>query len=356
MKKLSQALALVMLLCTINAFGQQMQDVVLDKPMAIPAYQSHAAIPFTQPALRNGIATPPALVQCFNMDRDIPPLRWDIPFNTTISGYAATVIAMSQLFTQPTGAGTVDSMWVWLWRVPIGKVQFYILRDTVKILGGNGYHIPTYTSWGMLDSSTVTGPVDSMRFTTVLFNGSVLPRNFNLFVRPTTSGGLTNAFSIMTDSRLGETADFSTDAARSSLLFVLSNNNSGTLPLYGTFTWQDTARNPQMYAVAFVTPDEGAAVTPSMDPSGLTLYQNYPNPVRSIHSRTYLKFDIVQAGITTLEVYDAVGRKVATVANEYTAPGSYSKAFDVANLTSGYYSYRITNSGKVLNRSFLILK
>jgi hypothetical protein len=111
-----------------------------------------------------------------------------------------------------------------------------------------------------------------------------------------------------------------------------------------------------VYMVAWVTPDEAAEAGPVKDASGLTLYQNYPNPVSSAHSRTNIRFEITQAGYTTLEMYDMVGRKVAVVADEYFVPGTYTRTFSVSNLPAGNYSYRLSSAGKVLSHSLIILK
>jgi hypothetical protein len=365
MKRLSQFFALIMLVCTINAYGQEIQDVIVKETSVIPTFQPTGKLPLTQYDLKKGLSTT-SLIGMLYHDRDIPPIFWNIPFPTTInlSGVptAANIVSMSQLFTQPTSAGTLDSVWVYLFKVSVGgSLRCDILRDSTKLLGTRYFHIPDYTNYGLLDSSEVSFlDVDSLHYTTVKFNGNVLPKNFNFLVRPMVTSGIQSAFTIVTDSRLGLLPNFTTDAARTTSIFVIQSGAWGTIPLYGAYSWgpvgKDTARNPMMYAVAWVTPDEGAAVTPSSDASGLTLYQNYPNPVSSIHSRTYIRYDIAKAGTTLVEVYDAVGRKVATVANEYTTPGSYSKALDASNLAAGCYSYRITNSGKVLSRSFLRLK
>jgi hypothetical protein len=362
MNKLSKIFAIVMLLSTFSLYGQQMQTTIMDEPQSFPGFIPKTALPLTQMDFHKGVSTQ-ALQQLYYFNVNIPALFWNIPFNTTINSTAAQIISMSQLFTQPTSAGTLDSAWIYIFRLPLGNIRFDIMRDTLRTLGnGNTYHLPAYSSAiGLIDSSEVTFlDVDSTKFTTVKFNGMVLPKNFFFTARPATVGGITSAFTLLTDSRLGQAADFSTDAARTASIFTLATGGWGLMPLYGAFQWgpsgKDTARNPMMWAVAWITPDEGAAVTPSRDASGLTLYQNYPNPVSSMQSRTYIKFELAQAGMTTLDVYDAVGRKVATMANEYMAPGSYSKTLEVGKLPAGYYSYRITNAGKVLSRSFLVLK
>jgi len=74
-------------------------------------------------------------------------------------------------------------------------------------------------------------------------------------------------------------------------------------------------------------------------PKNLVLFQNYPNP---FNPRTTLGFRLQVAGFITLKVYDALGREVRTVMQEYGSPGEYVMEFDASGLASGVYFYRLT--------------
>jgi hypothetical protein len=68
------------------------------------------------------------------------------------------------------------------------------------------------------------------------------------------------------------------------------------------------------------------------------LFYNYPNPFNAM---TTIKFQIVEPGFVTLNVYDLLGREIATLINEEKERGAYEITFDASNLSSGMYIYRI---------------
>jgi hypothetical protein len=82
---------------------------------------------------------------------------------------------------------------------------------------------------------------------------------------------------------------------------------------------------------------------------GLT--QNYPNP---FNPATTITYQIRSAGQVTLRVYDVLGREVATLVNEYSQAGSYTKTFDASRLSSGVYFYRL-QAGSFVNTKKMVL-
>jgi len=88
-------------------------------------------------------------------------------------------------------------------------------------------------------------------------------------------------------------------------------------------------------------------------PNRYTLYQNYPNPFNPI---TEIGFHIAEAGHVTLNVYDILGREVATLVNERKAPGTYEAKFDGSHLASGVYFYRLSTNNFVQTRKLVLLR
>ena len=88
-------------------------------------------------------------------------------------------------------------------------------------------------------------------------------------------------------------------------------------------------------------------------PEGYNLGQNYPNP---FNPTTQISFEIGQAGMTSLKVYDLLGREVATLVNSDLPAGSHTIDFDAANLASGTYMYRLEANGYVLTRKMMLVK
>jgi hypothetical protein len=88
-------------------------------------------------------------------------------------------------------------------------------------------------------------------------------------------------------------------------------------------------------------------------PSAPTLAQNYPNP---FNPSTRLDFQIAEGGPVTLRIFDLLGREIATLVDEDLTPGSYSRTFDAATLSSGIYVYRLTSGGRSETRKMALVR
>lgn len=88
-------------------------------------------------------------------------------------------------------------------------------------------------------------------------------------------------------------------------------------------------------------------------PKQFKLNQNYPNP---FNPSTNISFDIAKNGSVTLEVFNMLGQKVATLVNEQKAVGTYTVNFDASNLGSGVYLTRLTAGGTVQVKKMTLIK
>ncbi len=88
-------------------------------------------------------------------------------------------------------------------------------------------------------------------------------------------------------------------------------------------------------------------------PDKFKLHQNYPNPFNPV---TNIKFDLVKSTNVKLMVYDALGREIETLINEYMKPGFYYFNFNAINLASGVYFYKIITYDFTDIKKMLILK
>jgi hypothetical protein len=88
-------------------------------------------------------------------------------------------------------------------------------------------------------------------------------------------------------------------------------------------------------------------------PSEMDLKRNYPNPVRST---TTIEYAVPEQSPVRLQVFDVLGRRVATLVDETKAPGAYSVSFDASNLSSGPYFYRLEASGSVVSRKMVVVR
>ncbi len=78
-------------------------------------------------------------------------------------------------------------------------------------------------------------------------------------------------------------------------------------------------------------------------PTGFSVSQNYPNPFNPV---TEFKFDISHASHVKIEIFNLLGQKVRTLADEDMTPGSYVVDWDGndergVEVSSGIYFYRM---------------
>ena len=82
------------------------------------------------------------------------------------------------------------------------------------------------------------------------------------------------------------------------------------------------------------------------------LGQNYPNP---FNPSTVIPFSIANPSHVQLDVFDVVGRRVATLLNEPLSSGSHEVRFDAGSFSSGVYFFRIqAGSFTKVNRMVLL--
>ena len=80
----------------------------------------------------------------------------------------------------------------------------------------------------------------------------------------------------------------------------------------------------------------------------------YPNPTSSDATIT---FSVAKTGYVVLDVYNAIGMKVATLYNgEAMAGQTYSAILKGADLAIGTYFYRVITDGETRTTRFLIMK
>lgn len=89
-------------------------------------------------------------------------------------------------------------------------------------------------------------------------------------------------------------------------------------------------------------------------PEKFSVSQNYPNP---FNPSTQITFALPSAQKVTLKVFDLSGKEVATLLhNEHKATGIHALTFDLRNLPSGVYFYRLTAGDYVATRKMLLMR
>lgn len=97
---------------------------------------------------------------------------------------------------------------------------------------------------------------------------------------------------------------------------------------------------------------------PSPLPEEFMLSQNHPNP---FNTSTEIKYTLPFAEYITLEIYDILGRKTATLFNEYQTAGYKSLIWNGRNtmgdvVSSGIYFYRLTTGEISFTKRMMLIK
>lgn len=104
--------------------------------------------------------------------------------------------------------------------------------------------------------------------------------------------------------------------------------------------------------------EESVASNGGILPESMELSQNYPNP---FNPSTTIDFSLPTAGQVSLEVYNILGVKVATLVNGALTAGRHSVVWNSTTdggepVSSGVYFYRLVTEDQVLSRKMMLLK
>ncbi len=88
-------------------------------------------------------------------------------------------------------------------------------------------------------------------------------------------------------------------------------------------------------------------------PKEFALAQNYPNP---FNPSTVIAYQLPTASDVRLELFDVLGRKVATLVNARQAAGYYNVVLNANNLATGIYFYRLQAGNFVQTKKMILLK
>lgn len=79
-----------------------------------------------------------------------------------------------------------------------------------------------------------------------------------------------------------------------------------------------------------------------MPPKTFALEQNFPNPFNPL---TTIRYQLPESAKVTLEIYNTLGQRVATLVSKEQEAGYYDIKYNASRLASGLYVYSI-NAGK----------
>lgn len=93
--------------------------------------------------------------------------------------------------------------------------------------------------------------------------------------------------------------------------------------------------------------------TTDLLPKENRLYQNYPNP---FNPTSVIRYQIKDAGMVSLKVYDILGKEVSTLVDEVKNAGTYEVTFNGAGLSSGVYFYQLRSGAYTSTQKFILMK
>ena len=147
-----------------------------------------------------------------------------------------------------------------------------------------------------------------------------------------------------------------------SVAIELGQGTGVTMEFAGPAPVPGKARSYFLDLVASFTPVEQGALArqaagEASAPARFELLQNRPNP---FEGGTTLRFDVPRASRVRVEVFDAQGRRVRTLADQAFAPGEHSVAWDGTDASGrragpGVYLYRMTAPGFREQRRMVLL-
>jgi len=88
-------------------------------------------------------------------------------------------------------------------------------------------------------------------------------------------------------------------------------------------------------------------------PTTFSLEQNYPNP---FNPATKISYNLPKSSQVKLEVFDILGRKVATLVDQFQQVGQYKVDFVASKLSSGVYIYQLSTQDQMMTKKMMLLK
>jgi len=83
------------------------------------------------------------------------------------------------------------------------------------------------------------------------------------------------------------------------------------------------------------------------------LLQNHPNP---FNAQTTIEYELPEAGLVRIDIYDMLGRKIKTLVDEEKQAGQHQFVWDASRYSSGVYFYRIEAGNFTETRRMILLK
>ena len=108
-----------------------------------------------------------------------------------------------------------------------------------------------------------------------------------------------------------------------------------------------------LFAVTFEATGHPNAPAPARPSLPFALLPNAPNPFATT---TQIRYTLDAPAHATLEIYNVLGERVATVVDRGLPAGEHAASVDARDLASGVYAYRLTVGGEALTRTMVVAR
>ena len=102
-----------------------------------------------------------------------------------------------------------------------------------------------------------------------------------------------------------------------------------------------------------VSSQTGIGDDPSNAPAEFELSQNYPNP---FNASTLIRYALPQAAYVRVEIYDMLGQKISTLADEEQEAGNHEITWNAPDQASGIFFYRVSVDDQSKTGRMVLLK
>jgi len=159
-----------------------------------------------------------------------------------------------------------------------------------------------------------------------------------------------------------------------SVAFSIGSKNLGTrtLPVTGSWTSWTTVKQLigvfdgeqtfriavtkggfKLHWLAIELTTTGADPSGDQMPAETRLFPVYPNP---FNPETTVRFSLAEPGPVKIQVFNALGQEVATLADEHRPAGTWTVPFTGSALTSGVYFIRMEAGSSIQSRKVVLMK
>jgi hypothetical protein len=218
---------------------------------------------------------------------------------------------------------------------------------TIKVLPSGGHLRATVTpSQTTVDYINSTNNNGSVAYSYTILPNDPLPIELSTFTASVTKSNINLIWQTVTEIKnYGFEIQRKTDISDwGKIGFVQGSGNSNSPKNY-SFIDKEVNSGEYYYRLKQIDKDGNFEFSKVVEanlgnPQSYELNQNYPNP---FNPTTIITYQIPQNSFVILQVFNILGRRVATLVNEEKAAGNYSVEFSANNynLTSGIYFYSI---------------